>query len=317
VVCLNKNYYFYKIYSMGLYEYTFIFDKKGNFLGSLTPDHTKVLENIFFYKKIKNNDLEYLLKKNIITYKKKCSCNNWFDAKNKKTLKTKNAKDFIQKLYLFFLDIFTEGSVEIDTYNLFWEHIEPLLPKTTGKVLDAGCGSGFYSQKLADIGFKVYSIDLAPERFNANHKNIIKLSADLEQIPFKDNSFDLILNLFVLEHVSNLELVVKELMRVLKPKGKLIVAIPVISLKQIIYEITHKNIINLLDFEHVRAFTFIKEKPKWRVKINYLRKLFVKNNGKIISEKGVLNKKPKFTAFPKFFPFKYFGNQMIFVITKK
>lgn len=104
------------------------------------------------------------------------------------------------------------------------------------KVLDVGCGRGemiFYAAKHGAEGVGVdYSKDsiglakLAQKKQSKLVQSKTKfLYMDAKKLKFKDNSFDLIIMTDVVEHLypEELELAFKEIKRVLKPKGKLII----------------------------------------------------------------------------------------------
>lgn len=101
------------------------------------------------------------------------------------------------------------------------------------KVMDFGCGSGVLLPFLAENSVSVTGadLDLLPLEHIKQHTrfppNLDIL--DLARLPLKDipsNSYDLITALDVLEHVDDLSSVVDELLRILKPEGKLIVSGP-------------------------------------------------------------------------------------------
>jgi 2-polyprenyl-6-hydroxyphenyl methylase/3-demethylubiquinone-9 3-methyltransferase len=91
-------------------------------------------------------------------------------------------------------------------------------------VLDVGCGGGFLSNELARNGYQVTGIDLSQESLKVAQKydetNSVKyLVADAYQLPFADQSFDVITAMDFLEHVDRPDLAIKEFSRVLKHKG--------------------------------------------------------------------------------------------------
>jgi len=95
------------------------------------------------------------------------------------------------------------------------------------KVLDAGCGTGRNISLLLKSGAKkIVGVDLAPNllnvakrKFNKN-KNISLFQHDLEErLPFKNESFDVIVCCKTLPHVNNLRQTLNEFNRVLKKGG--------------------------------------------------------------------------------------------------
>lgn len=91
-------------------------------------------------------------------------------------------------------------------------------------VLDIGCGGGFLSNALSANGMTVTGVDLSQEsldvarRYDSTGK-VTYLTADAYKLPFPDQSFDVVTAMDFLEHVDRPEAVVKEISRVLKPRG--------------------------------------------------------------------------------------------------
>ena len=87
--------------------------------------------------------------------------------------------------------------------------------------LDVGCGDGFWSKRLKENGWLVTSIDGYDLRYKpAKEVNLEK------PMPFEDNSFDLIWKSEVIEHIHNVDQVLSELRRILKPGGRMILTTP-------------------------------------------------------------------------------------------
>lgn len=92
-----------------------------------------------------------------------------------------------------------------------------------GKILDAGCGYGEYLDKFREKGFKVYGIDCDKDVLKFQ-ENVICASA--EKIPIKSSTFDTVVCVDMLEHADDDESIMKEMLRVLKENGKLIITVP-------------------------------------------------------------------------------------------
>jgi ubiquinone/menaquinone biosynthesis C-methylase UbiE len=80
------------------------------------------------------------------------------------------------------------------------------------RVLDAGCGAGALSERLAGLGARVAGLDLrgGPVR------------GDLRRLPFRDGAFDLAVCALVLHYLRDPAAAVAELARVLRAGGRLI-----------------------------------------------------------------------------------------------
>jgi len=93
--------------------------------------------------------------------------------------------------------------------------------------LDVGCSGNSFIHFLNKVDHRVF-LDLA-------HKPLIPYSkytryhpseGSLTQIPFKDNSFDLVVGLDVIEHIYDDGIAASELIRVLQPNGIIVISVP-------------------------------------------------------------------------------------------
>lgn len=113
--------------------------------------------------------------------------------------------------------------------------------KPGAKILDIGCGAGrhiceaFRIEGVTAVGADVSFDDMveAREKLNFHEKvgehggGVWALSAaDVNNLPFKNNAFDLVICSEVLEHIPDHEAAVFEIMRVLKPGSNLVVSVP-------------------------------------------------------------------------------------------
>lgn len=111
--------------------------------------------------------------------------------------------------------------------NLYRRVIEKLTPLPRGSVLDAGTGSGALAEALSDAGFRVTAADIDASFFRADRPGIRFIAADFnETSPFEDGSFDCVTCLEMIEHVENPFALLRELYRVLKPGGTLVISTP-------------------------------------------------------------------------------------------
>jgi len=101
------------------------------------------------------------------------------------------------------------------------------------KVLEIGCGYGSLSVYMSKRGAKVNGVDISSEAIKISRRNallnkqkIIFRQANGENLPFKDQSFDLVVCCETLEHISNYKKAIDEIVRVTKNSGKIIITIP-------------------------------------------------------------------------------------------
>lgn len=95
---------------------------------------------------------------------------------------------------------------------------------TKGSILDIGAGTGEFLLKCKNDGWHVTGIEPSERAKQIAHQKGIGMEESLANLA--DHSFDVITMWHVLEHVPNLEQQLKELKRLLKPNGVLLVAVP-------------------------------------------------------------------------------------------
>ncbi|MEM8762562.1 MAG: methyltransferase domain-containing protein [Bacteroidota bacterium] len=113
-------------------------------------------------------------------------------------------------------------------HRLLWKYLEQQLPKTLSnlKVLHFAPDKSLY-ERLSTFDFEAYiSCDLFPENLHYIPKDKI-VKVDITQIPYDENTFDIILCNHVLEHIPNDHHAMRELYRVMKVGGFGIFQVPV------------------------------------------------------------------------------------------
>ncbi len=122
-----------------------------------------------------------------------------------------------------------------DFYGDLLDAPPPFPVKEGDKILDLGCGWGRVLKPVLDrkgdaIGFDISHkmLGLSRDHLNKNGHPPSLVRGDGTVLPFKDNSFDMIYSLLVLQHLSkgNGKDVLKEIARVLKPGGSAYVRVP-------------------------------------------------------------------------------------------
>jgi len=102
-----------------------------------------------------------------------------------------------------------------------------LEPPADGVFLDAAGGTGRASRCLQDTARIIVVCDSSPRMLHAaKTKGMITALAHLEDLPFRDNCFDRILLVDAFHHLRDQETASRELIRVLKPSGRLLIEEP-------------------------------------------------------------------------------------------
>ena len=101
-------------------------------------------------------------------------------------------------------------------------------------LVDIGTGEGYVAVEMAKLGLHVIACDLTSQalenidrfkkQFNLPNIKLIKCKAD--EIPIKSNSVDYVVANAILEHLPNEKKTVEKWKRILKPKGKMFITVP-------------------------------------------------------------------------------------------
>lgn len=119
------------------------------------------------------------------------------------------------------------------------------------KILDVGCGKGFYVDFLTKKGVDVTGVDFVA-KFIREAKKLKQgrfIKADAQKLPFKDNEFDTVLLFDILEHGDD-RLLLKESARVVK--SKILVIVP----RKVDRQLEQSGVIfrHYLDKSHLREY---------------------------------------------------------------
>ena len=98
-------------------------------------------------------------------------------------------------------------------------------------VVDIACGSGYGTSLLAKKAKKVYGVDIDKKTIqyatkNYGADNIEFLVGDGEKIPIDDGMADIVVTFETIEHIKNYKKFIKEIKRILKPDGLMIISTP-------------------------------------------------------------------------------------------
>lgn len=154
--------------------------------------------------------------------------------------------------------------------EIFLDYLRNLRADSSGinseplRYLDAGCGDGINLQwvttffEISKLNFKITALDYNSLRVDRVEQSKIADDvrvASLLNMPFNDETFDIILCNHVLEHIPQFKLALAELHRVLKPGGLLVVGVPNegCRLAQLRNSLLQRSILKTTD--HVNFFT--------------------------------------------------------------
>ena len=135
----------------------------------------------------------------------------------------------------------TAGELDPCLVRAYYKQIGPVQ-----RVLDLGCGRGDVGRWKPNASVQVYGIDSDADMVSSasrfEHAQVLDL--EKEKLPFDDAFFDAVLAKDILEHLQKPWVFLKEIRRVLKPGGRLLVSVPMAK-PQVVWN----------DYSHVRGYT--------------------------------------------------------------
>lgn len=119
------------------------------------------------------------------------------------------------------------------------------------KVLDAGCGTGFFSDYFQRKGCDVFGLDNSDKALyltkESNNKiNVIK--GNIFKLPFKNNSMDMVFSDGLLEHFKKPETILTNFKRILKKNGLMVTVVP--------NKFSYWNFIKPFKLSHIDEYRF-------------------------------------------------------------
>ena len=128
------------------------------------------------------------------------------------------------------------------------ENLDPHLVRSYYKrlgpvrtVLDLGCGKGDLGRLKPDPAIEIYGVDSDPGIVSSasRFERVQTLDLERENLPFEDNFFDAVFAKDILEHLPKPWLLLREVRRVLKPGGRLLVSVPMAKPRVVWGDYTH------------------------------------------------------------------------------
>jgi ubiquinone/menaquinone biosynthesis C-methylase UbiE len=172
---------------------------------------------------------------------------------------SKKQKETVRRQFTKTADAFAKFAVR-DSAPVLAEKVEFAKGQPHELVLDIACGPGAFVLALAPRVKFAVGLDLTPEmlrqarQFQAEKQvaNAAFAGADAEQVPFADASFDLVSCQHAFHHLTRPELVLGEMMRVMKPEGRLLILDPLAPESEAKFEL-YNSIERLRDPSHTAS----------------------------------------------------------------
>lgn len=126
------------------------------------------------------------------------------------------------------------------------------LKRECNSLLDVGGAQGLYVEVAESLGYFAVDCDIARSYLLRANKNLAKVEGDAQELPFKDNAFDLVMMNRTLEYVPDDEKALSEAARV--ARKYLIASVPNKSASPLekVYSITRKKEIHNLPWGDIR-----------------------------------------------------------------
>jgi len=150
-----------------------------------------------------------------------------------------------------------------------YQFIKKIIPKKS-RVLEIGSGHGFFLEIMKTNGFDIIGYDISKEQRKKSKKitNVPVYDVNMSEKISLGNKFDIVISFHTLEHIADPITLLKNIKKLLKPKGKILIEVP-----------------NSDDF-HLKLNKFYKEFYWERAHIHYFNPKILKN---VIHKSGFKN----------------------------
>jgi ubiquinone/menaquinone biosynthesis C-methylase UbiE len=104
--------------------------------------------------------------------------------------------------------------------------LDAVVEVSPASVLEVGCGMGELAERMLEtLDAEVIAVDVSPRMVELTQaRGVDARLADVQQLPFADGEFDVVVAAWMLYHVPDLDLGLREIHRVLRPGGRLVAA---------------------------------------------------------------------------------------------
>jgi ubiquinone/menaquinone biosynthesis C-methylase UbiE len=176
-----------------------------------------------------------------------------------------------RKYYGSYIKSDVEYAVRLHSINFLNFHAEALSPHFSDSIiLDLGCGQLPYINSFPEDEIKAFfgldlsmqSLMIASRNFNGKFP-LILVKHGVENIPFRNSSFDIVISSEVLEHLDNPKGYLKEIYRVLKGGGYLSLSTPCASINFYPYNLLLMAIRPFIWYKSVNCHNYWREALSW------------------------------------------------------
>ena len=222
---MNKKkdiYYWLKLYHKFTYEFYNVYNSQAELVAFVTPEEGQIFKKYILQGKYHENISKAKNKTMANLFNQK---HVFIDPKDPSTLKDKYAEHFSIIMAKHIYSSLGHNNLIYKSNEKVYKNLIEFFRSKSKYILNIGSGqfdSVFFSRKC-----KFYvSLDLCsfPQK-NSNSENIV---GDVYYLPFKEQCFDIILSIFLLEHLCNIGNIISQIKKLLKKDGMFVFTIPLV-----------------------------------------------------------------------------------------